>query len=336
MTTGNRTEDLFGRQINPVLIKTPLFGEPSLFAARNSDACWVRMQPVQVYQKGPTQWAANLYGGIQTNDDWASVVIPVEELLITELKSAEWTYFLTNAESAGVNIVVWVHDPTNLSKRAEITQLTGLTSKDANFNRETLSLTAAEMFYYGENVTDSNGNSPDTTITAGTNYTWAQFQEDSVFRTWTIYRITFDYGWLGGSTLEDAWVTEIIINGEQIQLKPDSGGSGRIGRRFYTTSSATWTGTLSPKTPYELLSVALFADAVLDTGEDFTLDVDAGRGAAYDTNIITEDLFVGSRTSYFATFQNRFLNADDDLNFAQANGSTDTLGLTITYRTVFP
>ncbi len=147
--------------------------------------------------------------------------------------------------------------------------------------------------------------------------------------------MTLEWGWYSTGTFESAYVADIRLNKATIFLRPDSGGSGRIASRFYTTSSTTWTGTLSPKTPYELLSVALKASAVLDTGEDFTLDVDATRGAAYDVNIITEDLFVGSRTSYFATFENRHFRADDDLDFAQANGSSDTLGLTIMYRTVF-
>ena len=146
-------------------ILEPIFGEASLFAARNSDACWVRTSPAQVYQKGSTQWVANLYGGIQTNDDWASVVIPVNELPVTDLKTAMWTYFLTNAESAGVNIVIWAHDPNDYSKRAEITQTPGKAAKAAGFNRETLDSTATELFYYGENISGSG-------LTAGTLSTW--------------------------------------------------------------------------------------------------------------------------------------------------------------------
>ncbi len=308
------------------------FGEPSLYSARNSSACWVRGNPVEVYQKGSTQWAANLYGGIQTNDDWASVVVPINEFPVPALDSAMWTYWMTNAESAGVNIVVWVHDPNDFSKRAEITQLTGLTSKDAGFNKETLDLTAIEMFWYGENT-----GTHDTTVTAGTNYTWAQFQADDVFSTYRIYRITFDYGWIGSSTLEDVWVTEVSINGLQIPLKPDSGGSGRIATRYFEVQTGDLTGTISPKTPYRLLSMSAHVDAVPDTGEDLTLTVDSNKNDHFDTLIFSDDLFVGSRTSVFVPFGEGYdFTADDDIDLFQTNGSDDDWGVTIIYQTVFP
>ncbi|KKN23199.1 hypothetical protein LCGC14_0907420 [marine sediment metagenome] len=313
-------------------ILEPIFGEASLFAARNSDACWVRTQPVQVYQKGSTQWAANLYGGIQTNDDWASVVIPVNELPVTDLKTAMWTSFLTNAESAGVNIVIWVHDPNDYSKRAEITQTPGKASKAAGFNRETLDSTATELFWYGENT-----GTHDTTVTAGTEYTWAQFQADDVFSTYHIYRITFDYGWLASSTLDDAWVTEIKINGEQIPLRPDSGGSGRIATRYFEVETGDLTGTISPKTPYRLLSLSAHVDAVPDTGETLTLTVDSNKNDHFDTLVFSDDLFIGSRTSVFVPFGEGYdFDADDDIDLFQTNGSDDDWGVTIRYQTVFP
>ncbi len=191
---------------------TEPFGEPLLYSARNGTANWMKDPPGQIYQKGSTQFSVKMYAD-NTNDDWASVVIPVNELPVDHLAKAMWTYWMTNAESGGVNMVIWIHDPTDFSKRAEVTQLMGLVSKDAGFNVETLDLTVTELFYYGENISGSG-------LTAGTNYTWKQFREDALFKDWDIYRITFDVGWLGASVQEDIWLTEININGQQIPLKP--------------------------------------------------------------------------------------------------------------------
>ncbi len=192
----------------------PLFGAPLLYSARNGTANWMKAPPGQIYQKGSTQFSAKMYVD-NTNDDWASVVVPVNEMKVPDLTEAMWTYWMTNTETGGggVNIVIWVHDPTDFSKRAEITQLQGLTNFQAGFNVETLNLTDTELFYFGENISGSG-------LTAGTLYTWAQFQADAVFSGWEIYRITFDLGWLGASIQEDVWLTEIGINGNQIPLKP--------------------------------------------------------------------------------------------------------------------
>lgn len=315
-----------------ITIPTWTFGEPSLFAARNSDACWVRTPPASVYQKSPSMWCANLYGGVQTNDDWASIVIPVNEVKVTDLTSAMWTYLMTNAESAGVNIVIWVHDPTDFKKRAEITQTMGEASKAAGWNVESLSSSADELFYYGENV-----GSPDTCTTAGTEYNWAEYQIDSVFSTWTIYRITLDYGWLASSTLDDAWVTEIIINGQQIILKPDSGGTGRIGHRYYLATTAALDASLAPKTPFRLLSMSAHVSATPNATENLTLSVNANRSDVHDTNLVTEDLSVGSRTSLFVPFGEGYeFLADDELDLDQLNSTDKNWGVTLTYQTVFP
>ncbi|KKK88114.1 hypothetical protein LCGC14_2746430 [marine sediment metagenome] len=317
----------------------PMYGEASVADALGGNASWVRGQISPNDQKGQTGWLADLYGGIQTGDDWARVNVPVFEQRVADFNrnagDSQWTWQQTNAEVYGVNIVIWVHDPKDLDKRAEITQAPSHADleKAAGWNAHELDPTVTQFFYYGENTTTPGGTASD--LTAGTQYTWGQFQADNVFSTWTIYRITFEWGWYSTGTFESAYVAEIKLNGMPIYLRPDSGGSGRIANRFYTVTSGDFAGSLEPKTPFELLSVALKTSAVLDTGEDFTLNVDAARGAAYDVNIITEDLFVGSRTSYFATFENRHFRADDVLDFFQTNGSDDTLGMTISYRTVF-
>ena len=117
-------KDRFDSQGRPIQRAIPewIFGEPSLSSQRNADAVWARGHATETHLTGSTGWVANLYGGLQTGDDWASVIIPVNERPVTDFKSAKWTYYMSATETMGVNIVIWVHDPTNFDKRAEITQ----------------------------------------------------------------------------------------------------------------------------------------------------------------------------------------------------------------------
>ena len=310
-------------------ISTWTFGEPTLQAVNNSDAVWSRGYLPSQFQKSTTGWLANLYGGVQTDDDFASVVIPVNELPVPDLASAMWTYYMTAAEAAGVNIVVWVHDPADFSLRAEITQTMGKASKASGWNKEALDLTATEMFYYGE-----ISGTPDTTPTPGTEYTWAQFQGDNVFSKYTIYRITLDYGWIASSTLDDVWVADIKINGQVIPLKPDSGGSGRIGHRFFTDTSGAIDETLAPKTPFRLLSVKLHLNAA-GTQQTFTLTCDAGRAAnVYDTLLYTKDM-AGIQDIVVPFGVGYEFLATDEIDPLWTNTDAKTYGLTYSYQTVF-
>ncbi len=310
-----------------------MFSEPTVFSTLNSDTVWSRGAMSPLFQKSTTGWLANLYGGVQSGDDFASVPVEVDELRIPDFAdkadTTQWTYYLTNAEVYGINMVIWAHDPNDPSKRVEITQAPSHAdlAKASGWNKHILNKATTQFFYYGENVSGSG-------LTAGTQYTWTQFQEDVVFVGWTIYRISFEYGWYSTGTFEDAWVADIKLNGAIIPLKPDRGGTGRIGRRFYTASSAL-AGTLAPKTPFELLSIIVHTSAVLDTGEALTLTLDAGQGAFYDAVILNEDLFIGSRTSMFATFEKAYFGADDEIDLAQANGSSDDIGVVLAYQTVF-
>jgi len=315
-------------------IGRPVFGEPTLAAANNGSANWAQGIVSPLDQKSPTGWLACLYGGLQTGDDWARLNIPVDELLLTKFTDVtgitQWTYWMTNAETMGVNIVFWVHDPTDSSKRAEITQLANVTglAKAAGWNKHILSSATQQFFWYGENVTGSG-------LTAGTQYTLAQFIADVVFSTYTIYRITIEFGWEASGTFEDAFVGDLMLNGIVIPLKPDSSGSGRIAQRLSDNAAAV-AFTIAPKTPYKLLSMDVHASAVLDTGEALTITKDAGAGANFDTVIFSQDLFIGSVTSLHAVFGDGYeFPAEDELDVAQANGSSDSIGITVKYQTVF-
>jgi len=195
-------------------ILEPIFGKPVLRAANNGKAQWTRVNDLSQWQKG-TGWQANLYGGVQTNDDWAAMFVPVAELPVLDFKSAMWSYLMTAAQTMGVNTVIWVHDPNDFDNRAEITQLGGHADlpKAAGWNAFSFSPATAGMFFYGEGTTG-------TGLTAGTQYTWAQFQADVLFKTWTIYRISLEYGWEASGTFDNVWVAELKLNGVQIPIRP--------------------------------------------------------------------------------------------------------------------
>lgn len=317
-----------------ISVVIPMFGEPTLLAVRNSDAVWSRGSVDPLYQKSTTGWLANLYGGVQSGDDYASLEIPVKEMPLTDLASAMWSYYMTQAQSAGVNMVIWVHDPTDFDKRAEITQVMGHAGleKGAGWNAHELDHAVAQFFFNGEGI---SGNT--VCVTAGTHYTLDQFQADPLFSTWTIYRISFEYGWVGSGTFLDVWVADVQINGVQIPLKPDSGGTGRIGRRHFTRSgSGTLAGSIAPKTPFRILSLLALCSAVPSAAEPITLTLDAGQDGLYDALLFSSDMQAADVTSLFASFE--FLGmfgADDEVDLLQSNGGEANWGATISYQTVF-
>ena len=81
-----------------IIIDGP-FGRPTLSSRNNGKARWIRGSTSPLDQKGATGWLADLYGGVQSSwDDWARVNIPVNEKFLTELESAMWSYYMTEAE----------------------------------------------------------------------------------------------------------------------------------------------------------------------------------------------------------------------------------------------
>ena len=318
----------------PIQLAEPYweFGEPTLMAQNNADAVWTRgFQGSSTQQKGGTGWVANLYGGLQTGDDWAVVFIPVNEMPVPDFNTAKWTYFLSATETMGINIVIWVHDPDDFDKRAEITQLGGHADleKAAGQNAFEFSNSTGGMFFYGENTTG-------TDLTAATQYTWLNFQQDALFKNWVIYRVSIEYGWEASGTFDNAWVEEIVLNDQVIPLKPDSGGSGRIGRRFSTATSGALAATLAPETPYRLLGIELKINTAGTTDESFTVTKDATIGAVYDQLLVTQNTKTPAITDLYLPFGVGYeFSADDELDAACANTENRTWGLTWKYQTVF-
>lgn len=222
------------------------FGKPTLRAyGADAWAGWRKGETSPLDQKSATGWLADLYGGTQSGDDWARINIPVNELRLAEFYYAHWSYYMTNTETMGVNIVIWVHDPENFDNRTEITQIgnTSGLAKSSGWNSHILNFGTTQFFFYGEGTGQSS-------LTAGTQYTLNQFKEDKLFKDWAIYRITLEYGWEASGTFEDAYVADIKLNDQTISLKPSIGDIiGSEVKTLYVATSGTSTTRATAITP---------------------------------------------------------------------------------------
>ena len=86
-------------------------------------------------------------------------------------------------------------------------------------------------------------------------------------------------------------------------------------------------------TAFQLYGFYLNLSSAPTTSENFTVTLDSGGGAAYDTNIYTRDLTVGSVTDVVKMFDEPIIcTGGDEIDFAWANTDTRTYGLTIIWR----
>ena len=203
-------------------ILEPIFGKPTLASRNNGKARWIRGSTSPLDQKGSTGWLAELYGGVQSSwDDWARLNIPVYEINITELTAAMWSYWMTETEAFGVNMVIWIHDPNDFDKRAEITQQADIATleKAAGWDAHELNVATDQFYFYGEGTTGTG-----LTAAPPNYYGLDDFQADVLFSTWAIYRITFEYGWhTGDNEFKIVCVADVKLNGQMIPFLPDTG-----------------------------------------------------------------------------------------------------------------
>lgn len=267
----------------PVRRIIPLtFGAPSLNAANSGIARWVKGSISPLDQKGATGWLADLYGGVQSGDDWARVTIPVSELPLSSFNEAMWSYYMTGTQTMGVNIVIWVHDPNDFDKRAEITQLANVAGleKAAGWNAHELDATVTQFFFYGENTTG-------TGLTAGTQYTLNQFKADALFSTWTIYRITLEYGWEASGTFDHVYVADIKLNGQMVFLRPDVpellGSETKTVTQKTAGTSTTKATMLTPTTGKRIRIISASMVNLSATGAEF--EIYFGTGANIDADV---------------------------------------------------
>jgi len=261
----------------------PIYGSPILRAANNGSATWAKINTSSQWQKG-TGWQASLYGGVQTGDDWGAMFFPTLEQRIPDFNSAMWSYYMTAAQTMGVNIVVWVHDPTDYSKRAEITQrgnVAGL-EKTLGWNSHTLDKTTDQFMWYGEDW--SGGSAAALTgsdLTSGSLYSWSDFQADTLFMGWTIYRISLEYGWEASGTFDYVWVVEAKFNGQSIPFVPSAA-------EIFAADTALAKVTLLTNTGVDIGDVDILSIA---TGTNSIGQVTANAG----TNLNTSSLATSAK-----------------------------------------
>lgn len=314
-------------------ILEPLFGEPSLAYANNGSASWIRGQVSPLDQKSPTGWLAALYGGVQTNDDWARVNIPVYEIHLTDFKSAMWSYYMTNTETMGVNMVIWVHDPKDYDKRAEITQLGSKVDYASGWQAHELDFDTTQFFFYGEGTTG-------TGLTAGTQYTLAQFQVDPIFKTWTIYRITFEYGWEASGTFEHAYLADVKLNGFTIMLRPSIGDViGSETKTYYKATaddSSAKATAITPTSGRRVRIISIQAVSTSATAANFEVYFGTGTNITSDA---TKPIFLANLDTDVRPYEahswgsNGPIGAANEVVTIRTSANITTNGLfVITYR----
>lgn len=278
-----------------------LFGSPVLQWANSGLAGWSKTNSLSQNQKG-TGYTVDLYGGAQSGDDWASCYFPVNELPVPQFTAAQWSWYQTNAESMGLGIVIWVHDPSDFDKRAEITQLGGVAGLEhsSGWNAHEFDSTDSGMFFYGENTTG-------TDLTAGTQYTWAQFQADTLFKGWSIYRVSFDWGWEAAGTFESAYLAEVKLNGFYIPLMPRVGE--RLGFETKTVYKATASDSstvvtiITPTTGHRVKIHSIFMNTASNTAAQFEVYFDTGANITSDTTKAICACTLDTDTQAFETVQ---------------------------------
>jgi len=229
---------------------------------------------------------------------------------------------MTGTETFGVNIVFWVHDPTDFSKRAEITQLANVAGlgKAAGWNSHSLNYATDQFFFYGENTTG-------TGLTAGASnlYGLDDFQADVLFKNWTVYRVSLEYGWEASGTFDDVWVAEVTINGEKIALLPGprdhwGGETKTVTQKTAGTSTTKATMiTLRATKRVRIQSVALDNLGATST----SIEVYFGTGANIDADV-TKGIFTGTADADYASAS---------INFGKDEGPIGAIGEVISIRT---
>jgi len=312
-----------------------LFGEAFLEAGGEGQATW--SMSVSAGTKR-SDWSARLDGGKQSSwNDYAKVVVPVNEMPFTDLDSVVLEPYYTASVGIDMGVCVYMHDPDDFDESVELSH-TPYTNSAAGWRELDFPTEpgGTSWFWYG-----TVSATPDTCPTEGTAYTWANFQADSVFSTWTIFKITFDYGYYTGDVvMNECYLCQARINDITIPLKPDSGGTGRIGHQYYTVAD-TASNSLTLRTPFRLISIDCEIDTAGTTSESLTITKNAGIGAAYDTllysvNTLTGSTTGGAITSLLVPFGDGYdFTAWDVLDMAWPNTEDRTLGFTWTYQTVF-
>ena len=119
-------------------------------------------------------------------------------------------------------------------------------------------------------------------------------------------------------------VPGVVVNQDRVEEECDS----------FTATTGAMADSIAPGVPFQLLGFELAINTAPSTSEDFTVIKNAGLGAAYDTNLYTNDLSDGSVTDlvYYFYVPNKCHNKDDVIDFAFTNTDDRTYGLTVYWR----
>ncbi len=290
------------------VIKRGMFGNPTLQWLKNNGtesnglATWVK----EWTRYG--EWTAKLAAGTQTDDDYGAVEFAVNGMRLDALKSIRYVYRMGGTELVAPNVAIHVYDPGDIDNRADITLShthddLGVTGGWHKFD---LVPATTGLFYYGNNIPSTTGLTGDN----GTSlYTLTQYQEDAVFKTYVISKITIEYGYYSTGHLTAAHIAKISVNEEDILLEPPDSYTvvGTEVKTYYkaTVSDSTTKVTLvTPATGRKIrvLSVkcssssttgALF-ETYFHTGANITSTVTNAIDASYlDADLNTGESFAG-------------------------------------------
>ena len=119
-------------------------------------------------------------------------------------------------------------------------------------------------------------------------------------------------------------VPGVVVNQDRVEEECDS----------FTATTGAMADSIAPGVPFQLLGFELAINTAPSTSEDFTVIKNAGLGAAYDTNLYTNDLSDGSVTDlvYYFDVPIKCHNKDDVIDFAFTNTDDRTYGLTVYWR----
>lgn len=139
------------------------------------------------------------------------------------------------------------------------------------------------------------------------------------------------HGFLAGSHLYIEGTTN--YNGTQLLTAVTT--SGITFKNDYTAETPDGTETakfiVAPECDFVLLEVSLHLSAAAATVENFVCTLDANAGAAFDQNLITEDV---NGHADLAWTMEKYCMDDDKLVFTLPNTDGRTYGLEVKYRRI--
>ena len=141
------------------------------------------------------------------------------------------------------------------------------------------------------------------------------------------------HGTTTGSTFyeEDTGLLYVTYDGTNWVVKDNTQGPVSL-NQIATATTGALANTLAPGVKFRLIRIELKINTAGTTSENFTLNLDAGDGTAYDVNILTQNTKTPAITSLVVPFGKGYeFEADDEIDVAWGNTADETYGLRIVY-----